>query len=206
MLESIEKDLNDKLRTQPISPKVLLDRLRLLDESSRKTSQYQDPSHFPFYYYLSKSTSPKSIFNVGLDLALPLCCFLMGNPGVERVLAFQKDDKTFYSPRIAVSNIKDIRPSGLSLDYYRGGILDEGLESKMDLGFDMVIVSSKMDSDEMNDVLDISWKHMNLDGIMSVDQVRSNPKVGEIFKSFCKVQNRTPAFVDTRYGTGIVIK
>ena len=114
-LEDIEVGLKAKLSKQPISPRVLLDRLRMLDESSRKTSQYQDPNYLPFYYYLSKSIVPKSIFCFGLDLALPICCFLNGCETAKRILAFQKAGNSFYSPRVALSNIHDIRPSGISL-------------------------------------------------------------------------------------------
>lgn len=206
MLDEIEKGLKEKLKRQPMSSRALLDRLRLLDDSSRRTSQYQDPNYLPFYYYLSKVVFPKSVFNVGLDLGLPLCCFLTGCSSAERVLAFQKLDKSFYSPRIAVSNLKDVRPSGLLLDYYRGNIIDESLESKMSSGFDLVLVSSKMGGDEINDVLDVCWKSMNLDAVMVVDHLQEGSKSIGVFRSFCKVRNRSFAFFETRYGTAVVRK
>lgn len=206
MLEVIEKQLNTKLKNQPISSKVLLDRLRLLDENSRRTSQYQDSTYLPFYYYLSCLVSPKSIFNVGLNLGLPICCFLTGNKKIERILGFQKKDDHFYSPRIAFSNIKDVKPSGLKLDYYFGSILDKELEIKLSLGFDFVIISSKIEADEFNNVLNISWDHLSLDGFLVTDYINSDSKTGNVFKNFCKSKNLDYLIFNTRYGNGIVRK
>lgn len=205
MLDKIESDIRDRLAKQPISSRVLLDRLRILDESSRRTSQYQDPNYLPFYYYLSKFISPKSVLNVGFDLGLPICCFLTGNSTTERALAFQPADKSFYSPRIAISNVTDVRP-GIILDYYYGKILDGELESKMSKGFDCVIVSSKMNPDDLNDIMEISWRHMNLDAFLVVDHVSSNPKEGDIFRSFCKAKSRPAVVFPTRYGVGFTQK
>lgn len=206
MLDSIEKQLNIKLKKQPISSRVLLDRLRLLDENSRKTSQYQDSVYLPFYYYLSCLIKSKSIFNVGLNLGLPVCCFLSGNKEAERLLAFQKKDDFFYSPRIAFSNIKDIRPKGLKLDYHFGSILDKELENKLSLGFDTVIISSKIEADEFNNILNISWDHLNLDGFIITDYINSDPKIGNVFKCFCKSKNRECLIFNTRYGNGVARK
>lgn len=206
MLEKIEREVNEKLRTQPISSRILLDRLNLLDEDSRKTGQYQDPNYLPFYYYLSKSVNPKTILQVGLDLALPLCCFLTGSPMTERVLAFQKREASFYSPRIASLNIRKVRPSNISISFHLGSFLDESLESMISVGFDLALVTSRLKDEELNDVLYLSWKHMNLDGFMVVDHLGSSPRCLDVFKSFCKAQNRDYVFFDTRYGNVVVRK
>lgn len=205
-LDHLERELNEKLTRQQVSPRVLLDRLNLLDEASRKTSQYQDPNYFPFYYHLSKSVHPKTIFQVGFDLGLPLCCFLAGCDSAEKVIAFQKRDGSFYSPRIAVSNIKIVRRSGLSLDFHLGDFLDESLESMISVGLDLAFVTCHVKDEELNDILYLTWKHMNLDGVLVVDHMRSNPKVFDVFKSFCKTQNREYVFFETRYGTTVVRK
>jgi hypothetical protein len=206
MLEDMVRGIEEKLKKQPISSRVLLDRLRLLDESSRKTSQYQDPNYLPFYYYMSKFVSPKMIFHVGLDLGLPICCFLMGFEGVEKILAFQKASKSFYSPKIAMSNIMDIKKSGLSFDYYFGEVLDGALEDRMSFKFDLVLITSAMTSDELNDVLEISWRHMNLGSFLAVDHVVSNPKSGAVVSSFCKSKGRPCSVIDTRYGVALTEK
>jgi predicted O-methyltransferase YrrM len=205
LIEEIAPKIKDKLKRQAMSSRVLLDRLRLVDEHSRSTSQYQDPNYLPFYYYLSRFVSPRSMLHVGLDLALPSCCFLSGCSSVERLLCFQRREKTFYSPRIAMSNLRDAKPS-LSVDYYYGGINDLEMEHKMREGFDMAVITSKMNNDDMSDCLEICWRSLRLDGILVVDHTRSVRQIGELFEAFCKVQNRPCIFFDTRYGTGATQK
>ena len=170
----------------------------MLDDASRRTGQYQDPRYLPFYYYLSKRVSPKSLLHVGLDLGLPSCCFLMGCESVERLVAFQMDKNAFYSPRIALSNIRDVRRR-LSVEYHHGRMIDREMESKMSGGFDMVLITSKMNDDELNETLDVCWNHLNLDGIMVADHA-GTPKAGGLFSAFCKAKNRPVVKFDTRYG------
>jgi hypothetical protein len=206
MLEKIKQEVDNKLRAQTISPRILLDRLNFLDDNSRKTSQYQDPNYFPFYYYLSKSLNSKTILQVGFDLALPLCCFLTGSPSTERVLAFQKKESSFYSPRIASLNIKKVRPSNFSVSFHFGSFLDKPFESMISSGFDLALITCKLKDDELNDILYLSWKYMKLDGFILVDHMKSNLKCFEVFKSFCKVQNRDFVLFETRYGNTLVRK
>lgn len=206
LIEDVESGLKSAFAAQTVSPRVLLDRLRLLDESSRKTSQYQDPNYLPFYYHLSKFFAPKSLLNVGLDLGLPLCCFLMGCKSAERVLLFQNAGRGFYSPRIAFSNIKDVKPKGFLLDYHRGSFSDEIMDGKMSIGFDMALITGSFGSDELREILEISWSRLSLDGLLVVERVESDKKVGIMFKDFCKVHNRPHVVIGTRYGTGMTQK
>lgn len=205
-LEDLERSVNEKLRRQPVSSRVLLDRLLLLDEASRKTSQYQDPNYLPFYYYLAKFSVSKTVFQVGLDIGLPICCFLKGCPSVERVLAFQRSEGSFYSPRLATSNIRSVRPSGIHLDLHVGNFLDEKIESMISPGLDAALVTSPYGDDQLNDMLYVIWKYLNLDGMIVVDHMRSEQKSLEVFKSFCKAQNRDCVFFETRYGSAVVRK
>ena len=186
------------MRKQPISSKVLLDRLRMLDDASRLTGQYQDPRYLPFYYYLSKHLSPRSLLHVGLDLGLPSCCFLMGCESVERLVTFQMASNKFYSPRIALSNLKDVRRR-LSVEYHYGRIIDREMESKMISGFDMALITSKMNDDQLNETLDVCWNHLNLDGIVVLDHAGDH-KAGALFGAFCRAKNRPTVRFDTRYG------
>lgn len=202
LIEEIAEGLREKLRLQPISSRTLLDRLRMLDENSRHTSQYQDPRYLPFYYYLSKFVTPKSLLHVGLDLALQSCCFLMGCASVDRFLGFQAEGRAFYSPRMAFSNIKDVRHSGISIEYHYGRMIDSEMESKMSLGFDMVLLTSKMNDDELNEALDVCWNRLNMDGMIVVDHVSDR----KLFKAFCKAKNRPHISFDTRYGAAATQK
>lgn len=206
MLEELERDVNYRLKRQTMSTRALLDRLHLLDEASRKTSQYQDPNYLPFYYYLARSSSPKTVFQVGLDIGLPTCCFLSGCPAVDRVVAFQKREGSFYSPRMAISNIKIVRASGLSFDFYLGSFSDESLESLISPGVDMTLVTCECSDDELNDILYSSWERTNLGGMIVADHMRSKPKSFDVFRSFCKTQNRDHIFFETRYGNALVRK
>jgi len=206
-LEILEKEINDRLGRQSISSRVLLDRLALLDDASRKTGQYQDPRCLPFYYYLAKSLNPRVVLQVGLDIGLPLCCFLMGCATVEKVLAFQKRDASSpYSPRVASSNIKKAKPSGIDFDFYLGQFIDEPLESMLSSGFDVALVSCDLRGDELNDALYILWKHLNLDGFLVLDHMRSDEDSFDVFRSFCKAQSRDYLFFNTRYGNAVVRK
>lgn len=206
LVEEVEPELREVLRRQPMPPRVLLDKLRLLDENSRKTSQYQDPNYLPFYYHLSKFFSPRRVMGVGLDLGLPLCCFLAGCRSADGAVLFQRRDRNFYSPRIAMSNIKDIAPRGFVADYHYGLISDAELDAKMSPGFDMVLLTGTFGSDEVREMLEVCWGRMRLDGILVADRVNSDRKVGEVFRDFCKVQNRPCIVFDTRYGNGITQK
>lgn len=206
IVEELEPKLREILRKQPMPPRVLLDRLRLLDENSRKTSQYQDPNYLPFYYHLSKFFTPKSLMDVGLDLGLPLCCFLAGCRSAEGAVLFQRRDKNFYSPRIAMSNIRDVSPRGFKTEFHHGIISDADLDAKMSGGLDLVLVTGSFGADEMREILDVCWGRMRLDGVLVADRVNSDRKVGEVFKDFCKVQNRPCIVFDTRYGNGMTQK
>jgi len=198
--------LDKKLKSQIINPRVLLDRLRLIDDNSRKSSQYQDPNYLPFYYYLSKFIFPKNIVHVGLDLAFPSCCFLQGSKTTESILCFQKQKKSFYSPRLAISNIRDIKGKKIEIDYYYGNVNDLNFIKKLQKNFDLFMITENCGNDDLNEFLDIFWQYLNLDGFIVVDHIKSEKDKSKIFSSFCKGKNRSYKEFDTRYGTGLVQK
>jgi hypothetical protein len=201
--EDIKPILASKLKAQAIGPRVFLDKLRLIDESSRKSSQYQDPNYLPFYYHIGKLVQPKSLLHIGLDLGLPSCCFLQGSPQVERMLCFQRASKDFYSPRIALSNIKDVKGKMFPIDYYYGNVVDGDFIKKMSLKFDMVIITEKINGDRINETLDVCWEYLNLDGFLCLDYASETK---DIFSDFCKARNRPFVFFTTRYGAGLTQK
>lgn len=204
-IDEIFNSLNKKLKSQIINPRILLDKLRLISEDSRKSSQYQDPNYLPFYYYLSKFIFPKNIVHIGLDLALPSCCFLQGSKTVESILCFQKKKENFYSPRLAISNIKDVKGKKFEIDYYFGNINDVEFVKKLEKNFDFFLITEKFNNDEINELLDMCWQYLSLDGFIVVDHVGEKSKK-EIFSSFCKGKNRDFLKFDTRYGIGLVQK
>lgn len=206
LIDEIKTKLNERIKKQLVSTRVLLDKLRLIDSESRKSSQYQDPNYLPFYYYLGKSIFPKSIFHVGFNLGLPSCCFLQGCSSVERMLCFQRKNKEFYSPKLGLSNIKDIRGKKFNVDFYYGDLFDEECVAKMKSGFDLILITEKLNNDQINETLDICWENLNFDGFLVVDHVNSNKQVGDIFKGFSKGKNRNFEIFDTRYGTSVLQK
>ena len=205
-VKEFKEDLEKKIQLQAISSNILLSKFRLIDENSRKSGQYQDPFYLPFYYHLSKFVFPKSIMQIGLYLGLPLCCFLQGNSTAQNLFCFQNKDENFYSENLAFSNIKDavkhIKPT-----YHYGSIFDIDFQKKSDLNWDLIFINQeKTDADYLNNILDISWKCSNFDGLMVIDKVKSDPNVKTCFLNFCKINNRDPIIINTRYGTGIIQK
>jgi hypothetical protein len=209
-LEEIEKKLNTSLNYQLISTNVLLGKLRLIDEDSRKSGQYQDPLYFPFYYHLSKFIKPTNVLQVGLYLGLPLCCFLQGEKSsIENVLCFQKKQEDFYSEKLALSNIKDlIKNTNIKIDYYYGEFLDKEFEKKiLKFNWDLILVNQEVQGqDEISNILDFCWQIASLDSFVVVDRINSNKLIKDSFVNFCKINNREKIIFNTRYGTGIFQK
>lgn len=204
-ISEIKNDLNRSLNNQFISPKILLDKLRLIDENSRKSGQYQDPSYLPFYYHLSKFIFPKSLLQIGLHLALPTCCFLQGNKSVEKILTFQNLDNKFYSERLAISNIKDVSKK-IEINYYSGKIFDYEFQKRLENKWDLIFINEISNEEYIKDVLNICWQYLNLDGIIVIDNAISEKIINSVFLNFCKIQNRECFLFKTRYGTGIIQK
>lgn len=198
--------LGEDLSKSLIPSHILLDRLRMIDEDSRKSSQYQDPKYLPFYYYLSKLSKPETILNVGFDLGLPLCCFLQGCQTVKNILCFQRPKSEFYSPRIGLSNIKAIKGKSVKVNFHSGAISDAEMQNMMSEGFDLVLVTEKAGVDLIHEAMEACWTRLRLDGFMVVENLTTNPKLKGVFRSFCKARSREDVIFSTRYGTGVVQK
>lgn len=198
----IKNNIENGIKKGSVSSRILLDRLRVIDESSRKSGAYQDPSHFPFYYHLGKYLNSKTITNIGFNLALHTCCFLKSCKTVTQVNAFEREQKEFYSSKLAIANIKDIDKK-IKINFYYGKIIDFAkIESKTDL----VFFNEQINQDKMQESFELMWELVNFDGLHVVDYVDSNKNVKNAFQSFCKIVNREPFYIKTRYGIGIVKK
>jgi len=195
-------EIDNQLKKQLISPRVLLDRLRLLDDTSRKSPQYQDPFNLPFYYNLGKFIKAKSVVQVGLDLGLEFCCYLTSNNQVESFLGFQNKSEGYYSNRMAISNIKDIN-NKVNINYYYGSIYDKFIHDIEN--FDLLIVNEKNNFDYIKDAIYFFWEKLNEKGHILVNY-NSEDKIKNIFVDFCKVKNREPYFFNTRNRIGILEK
>lgn len=200
------KEIEEQLDKQLISSRVLLNNFKLIEESSRLSSSYQDPFYLPFYYYLGKAIQPKSLLEIGVKIGLTSGCFLKGCQTVERFIGFQKKTKDYFSERLAYSNIYDVtKKTKPKLDFYHGSILDEQFSSKVGL-VDLILINDKIPYEEMRQTLDIAWTFLNVNGYLVVDYIDSDNAVRDAFSSFCKVSNREPTIFKTRYGVGLVQK
>lgn len=206
MLEEIADNIRQKLKNQHVPPRILLDRFRLIDENSRRSGQYLDPNYLPFYYHLSKFVHPKEILHVGLDLGLPSCCFLLGSKSVTGVLGFQRKSKFFYSPRIAVSNMRDVKGKKLNVGFHYGSILDDDMQKKMSGGVDLVLITERCSHDQISETLEVCWERTRLDGFLVVDHISGKDGFGDVCRNFCKSKNAPFIDLATRYGTMIIRK
>lgn len=204
-LKKLKSEVDGRLSSGLLGTGVLLGHLRLIDEDSRKSPQYQDPKYLPFYYHLAKHISPSSVLNVGFNLALPLCCFLKGSSSVARAVGLQLISSDFYSPRLAFANIRDVRGRRFPVDFHFGKVTDEDFTRKISGGVDLAIISEKIGTDLL-DVLEVCWQNLNLDGFVVLDKAPPDSPEGRLFSDFCRSKNRDFVFFGTRYGTALAMK
>lgn len=204
-LDEIGRVLKDKLRKQHIPPRILLDRLRLIDEGSRRSGQYLDPNYLPFYYHLSGLIQPRDILHVGLDLGLPSCCFLLGSKSASGMTCLQRRSSVFYSPRMALSNIRDVKGRKFPIEFHHGSIIDEEMQRKMKGGFDLVLITERTTPDELQEVLDVAWDGLRTDGFVVADHMTDKER-NRVFADFCRGEGVSFLEVPTRYGVSITQK
>jgi len=205
-LAELRDNLNVQLDKQLISSRTLLHGFRMIDEASRKTGAYVDPRYIPFYYYLGKNVSPKSLVEVGFRLGLFSGCFFKSCHSVERFLAFQeaKADE-FYSARLGVKNVKDNYKG--QFDIHIGHLSDDGFNNLFrSQNWDLGIVNEEVGYDQHRIYLDVLWSQLNDDGLIVMDYISSNDRAKKAFLDFCQIKNREPVIFATRYGTGMVQK
>ena len=206
-IQELKVKLENALDQKLVSARVLLGRMRVIEEMSRKTFAYTDDRYTPFYYHLGKYIQPKSLFKVGFRLGFLSCCFLKSCRTVERFLGFQEVAKEgeYFSPRMGVANVKDAYPFPKFVDVYVGDFLDVPfVEELHSTKWDMVIFNEETTSDKFRLHLDLTWPHVKEGGLIVVDYVNYHKTTGDVYRDFCKVQNREPTVVNTRYGVGLI--
>ena len=95
-LKELEDKINKDLKNQYVPSYILLDRLRVIDEDSRKTSSYVDPYYIPFYYYLGKYLKPFNLLEIEVNLGFFSCSFFKSCVDVDSYLGFQSKTKDFH--------------------------------------------------------------------------------------------------------------
>jgi predicted O-methyltransferase YrrM len=197
--------INIDLDRQAISASTLLSKFRVIDEVSRRSSQYCDHRHAPFFYYLGKYVQPKNVLEIGLQLGFFSGCFLKSCCTVENFLTFQSKPDEFYSPRMAIKNIIDSYRK--KIDVYVGNVSDDAfLQLLSSHSWDMVFLNEETTHDQHRLFLDLIWTHVNLGGLIVAQHLDSHQPAHDVFFDFCKVHQREPVLIRTRYGTGIIEK
>lgn len=166
-----KEDLSRRLESASMPATALLGNMRLLDDLSRHTSQYQDPRYLPFYYHFGRVFAPRRLLFVGLDIGLHLACMLKGCSNPESASCIQPRPESFYSPRLAMSNARSAAGRKFPLGVYVGHLNDQGAKD-ISLGhFDAAAVTAEMASDSLMDALDFCWSRLSEGGFLCVDRL-----------------------------------
>jgi len=206
-IEELKKELDFVVSKSIINTDMLIGRLKFMDLKSKKSSQYVDSKYLPPYYHLSKFINPSRVVQIGFDLAFSLCCFLKSNNSVKEVLAFQpKDDDSYYSERLAISNLREIKKE-IEINFHKGSVFDVDFQKLLSQKkWDCFFINEKYGKfDSIKEDLDLSWDHLNDDGFIVLDGIM-HKKVNKLFKDFCKIRNTSGIEIKTRYGLGIIRK
>ena len=203
-LHELKSRLEAKLDKQYPS-KVFLDKLRVIDEDSRKTAPYSDPRYVPFYYWLGTMIEPISLVEFGFRLGLFSSCFLKGCKTVKDFFGFQRGTDEFYSPNLGKANVRDNYKGPMVT--YVGNLHDDFVGTWLCLKkWDMAIINEEADYDTHKAMLDLLWERLNMDGLIVMDYVNRHTPSQESYLDFCKGKNRIPVVVNTRYGVGLIRK
>lgn len=204
-IEEIKSILDSKLSKQLVPARILLDKFRIIEENSRKTSAYTDPSWAPFYYYLGSIIKPRNVLEIGFKLGLLSGAFFKGCNTVEKFLGFQEQTEDYYSFRLGRANIKSCYKK--EIDLYLGQLTDEDFLNKIKGNlWDLVMVNEQKDYDYYRMCLDLVWERTSSNGFILMDYAIAERQGKKAFSDFCKIKNREKYLFKTRYGTGIVQK
>ena len=199
--ESLASDLSSRLASQSVTSSVLLGGARLIDDSSRLSGQYQDPNYLPFYYHVGRVFDPGRILCVGLDLGLQVSCLLKGCSQPESAFCIQEKSDSFYSPRLAISNVRASAGRRFPVAVHVGGLNDPGVFESC-RGIEAAIITGEMAGDPLMESMSLCWSMLSDGGILCVDRLSCGHSE-DVFRDFCRARGASSAFFGTRYGSGI---
>jgi len=204
-LQLLATAVNKGLDTQAISGRVLLDRLHVIDEGSRKTAAYLDHRYAPFYYHLGKHVEPRTVMEIGFDLGLLSASLLTSCKTVKQFFGYKANGPEFVPTRLGKGNIK-LRFKG-EANFYIGNTHDqEFLDIFSPNSWDLVILNDETVYDKHLEYLDAIWPHVSEHGLVIAEYIDRHVPAKQAFLAFCESKNRQPVVFDTRYGTGILQK
>ena len=197
--------LSSKLDKPTISTDILLGRVKLLDSSSRDTAAFNDNRYLPFYYHLGKEIDQSvKVIQIGAKLGLIGACFMQGCKHAVDWWAIEEEVlETSIPKNIIKSNLK-MFCQGQSDLFVPWNSMDISLMS-IEVNYEIAFLSESYNSELMKKYLEILWDHLISGGLLVVDYIQNEANM-EIFKGFCRVKNREPHILDTRYGVGILIR
>lgn len=203
-LEEVKLHIEQCLKKN-LPSRVFLDRMRVIDEASRCSLAYNNPTYVPFYYWLGTILQPKTFVEIGFRLGLLSGNFFRSCKTVSYFLALQEPDGGFYSDRLGKSNIKDFYKRNFYV--HIGNCTDELFETKLkSLDVDLVIINEEVSYDRHRLYYDLMWPQMSPNGIIVVDYLNKCQASAIAFKDFCVSVNQEAIYVKTDYGIGMVAK
>jgi predicted O-methyltransferase YrrM len=204
-LKDLKLCIAKDLELQLIPSTIILDKLRVVNEDSRKASAYVDSTHVPFYYYLGKYIEPKNLIEIGVNLGFFSCAFFKSCKTVENYLAYQENIAEYFSKRLVEKNIKDNFKN--NFDFYYGIVTDQEFLNKVNsIKWDLAFINEEKYYDKYFVVMDTVWENLSDGGMLVMENIITHSAAKDAFNNFCKVKNRESVIFNTRYGTGIVIK
>jgi len=205
-LETLKEEIDPQLKKQAISGRYLLDRFCLIDETSRRSPAYVDPTYAPFYYHLGKIIKPQNMIEIGFNLGLLSSSFMLSCRTVELFFGFKEGKKEdFHSERIGKLNLKKVFKK--KRIFYNGNMFDKEFENIMKSNaWDMVMINEEKDYDKQLQYMETAWEKLNKNGILVIEYIDSHRPSREAFKSFSDNKEVERLEFKTRYGTGIVLK
>lgn len=204
-VNELQSKINLELKSQSVSGRVLLDRFRVIDENSRKTAAYLDPTYSGFYYYLGKHIFPESVMEIGFTLGLLSGTFFTSCKTAKNFFGFKENSSDYSSHRIGKSNIK--LQFKKNANFYLGNLYDkEFFDIFSPNSWDLIIINEETIYDKHLEYLDIVWPCLNENGFIIAEYINRHQPARDAFLSFCESKNRQPVMFATRYGTGLLQK
>jgi hypothetical protein len=204
-LKLLKEKIEEELKAQRVSGRTLLDKFCVIEENSRKSPAYADPTYSCFYYHLGKYIKPMSVLEIGFDLGLLSGSFFTSNKTATRFFGFREKNKEFASVRLGRQNIRRVMKG--QRDFYIGELYDESFENLFNLcKWDLVILTDEANYDKTLEYLDFVWPNVSSEGIIVCEYLSRSPAVKDAFTGFCKSKNREFVQFSTRYQVGLVQK
>jgi hypothetical protein len=140
---------------------------------------------------------------LGFDLGLQAACLLKGCDAPESAHCVQPRSESFYSPRLAVSNVRAAAGRRFPLQVRVGEPDGDFLRSCE--GVDMAVVTQEMNSDALMECMGLCWGLLAPGGHLCVDRLCHRDSA-RVFRDFCKSRGCESSLFDTRYGSGIAAR